>query len=264
MTVLLIVFCAALGLVIGSFINVVIWRVPRGESVVHPRSHCPGCQAGIQPRDEVPVLSWLLLRGRCRNCHTKISARYPLVELLTALLFTGVALRFHDMPARLPAYLYLAAVGVCLALIDLDTRKLPDKLTLPSYGIGLALLALAVVAGSDEVWSSLLRALIGLAAMYAFYFVLWFGTAGKGMGFGDVKLAGVLGLYLGFLGWWPWAVGLFAGFLVGGIVSLGLVFAGSAGRKTKVPFGPFMVAGALISVFAGAEIANQYHAIAFS
>jgi leader peptidase (prepilin peptidase)/N-methyltransferase len=264
MTVLLALFCGALGLMIGSFLNVVIWRVPRGESVVRPRSHCPGCQAGIRPRDEVPVISWLLLRGRCRDCGEPISARYPLVELLTGLLFAGIALRFADTPARLPAYLYLAAIGVALALIDLDVRRLPDALTLPSYVVGLVLLALAIATGSGEGWSTLGRALIGLAAMYAFFFLIWYVTAGRGMGFGDVKLAGVLGLYLGFLGWGPWAVGLFAGFLVGGLVSIGLVVAGSAGRKTKVPYGPFMLTGAMIAVFAGAAIANQYHSIAFS
>jgi leader peptidase (prepilin peptidase)/N-methyltransferase len=264
MNILLAVFCGALGLVIGSFLNVVVWRVPRGESIVHPRSHCPACQAGIRPRDELPVISWLLLRGRCRDCRAPISLRYPLVELLTGGLFAGLAIRFADAPARLPAYLYLAAVGVALALIDLDVKRLPNSLTLPSYAVGLALLALAVAFGSGEVWANLLRALAGLAAMYAFYFILWFATGGRGMGFGDVKLAGVLGLYLGFLGWGSWAVGLFAGFLVGGLVGIGLLFAGRAGRKSRVPYGPFMLTGAMVAVFAGAAIAHQYSAIALS
>ena len=264
MTALVVAFAGILGLVVGSFLNVVIWRVPRGESIVRPRSHCPACGAGIRPRDELPVLSWLMLRGRCRDCGDPISARYPFVELLTGVLFAGVALRFADHPARVPAYLYLAAVGVALALIDLDTKRLPNSLTLPSYAVGLVLLALAIVFGGGDGWSSLLRAMAGLAAMYAFYFFLWYLTGGRGMGFGDVKLAGVLGLYLGFLGWPSWAVGLFAGFLVGGVVSIGLVFAGKAGRKTRVPYGPFMLTGAMIAIFAGAAIAHGYSSIALN
>jgi leader peptidase (prepilin peptidase)/N-methyltransferase len=263
-TALLAVFCGALGLVIGSFLNVVVWRVPRNQSIVRPRSHCPSCQADIRPRDELPVVSWLLLRGRCRDCSSPISVRYPLVELLTGALFAGLAVRFAHAPARLPAYLYLAAVGIALALIDLDVKRLPNSLTLPSYAVGLVLLVLAVAFGSVDGWSALGRALAGLAAMYAFYFLLWFVTGGRGMGFGDVKLAGVLGLYLGFLGWGSWAVGLFAGFLVGGVVSVGLVIAGQAGRKTRVPYGPFMLTGAMVAIFAGAAIANSYHSIALS
>ncbi len=246
------------GLCVGSFLNVVVWRVPRGESVVTPRSHCPGCGHGIRPRDEIPVLSWLLLGARCRDCGERISARYPLVELLTAAVFVAIALRFHDAVGLLPAYLYLGALGVALALIDLDVQKLPNALTLPAYLVGPFLLAIAVLSSDDGGWGSLLRALGGLAAMYAFYFSLWYVTRGRGMGFGDVKLAGVLGLFLAFLGWQTWTVGLFAGFFVGGVVSVALMAAGQAGRKTKVPFGPFMVVGALIAVFVGSGIAHSY------
>lgn len=245
---------ALIGLVVGSFLNVVIHRVPRGASVVRPRSHCPGCQSGIRPRDEIPVLSWLLLRGRCRDCGTAISVRYPLVELLTAIVFVGLALKFGPSIA-LPAYLYLGAISVALALIDLDTRRLPDAITLPSYPVGLALLAVASAVSGE--WAPLLRGVIGLAAMYCFYFALRFAYP-RGMGFGDVKLAGVLGLYTGFLGWGAWAVALFGGFFIGGIVSIALVIAGRASRKSKVPYGPFMVVGALLAVFAGQPVAQAY------
>jgi leader peptidase (prepilin peptidase) / N-methyltransferase len=258
MTVLVVAFCGLLGLVVGSFLNVVIYRVPRGESVVTPRSHCPNCQAPISPRDEVPVVSWLALRGRCRHCKGPISARYPVIELLTAVLFAGVALQFAHSPARIPAYLYFAAVGLALAMIDLDVKRLPNALTLPSYLVGAALLAAAVAAGSSDPWSAFLRALAGLAAMYAFFFVLWYATAGRGMGFGDVKLAGVLGLYLGFLSWPVWVVGLFAGFLFGAVVGIGLILGGRAGRKTKVPYGPFMIAGAFVAIVVGVPIAHGY------
>ena len=256
------VIAGLLGLAVGSFLNVVVWRVPRGESVVTPRSHCPNCDAGIRPRDEIPVISWLLLKGRCRDCQAPISTRYPLVELLTAAVFVAIAVRFQHSPSWIPAYLYLAGLGVALALIDLDVRKLPNALTLPAYLVGPVLLAIAVAGDGNVGWGSLLRAAGGLAGMYAFYYLLWFATRGRGMGFGDVKLAGVLGLFLAFLGWQTWAVGLFAGFFVGGVIGLILMAAGRAGRKTKVPYGPFMLARAFIAVLVGSGIAHSYlHAV---
>ena len=199
-----------MGLLVGSFLNVVVWRVPRGESVVHPPSACPACGAAVRPADNVPVLSWLLLRGRCRDCSAPISPRYPLVELGTAVLFAVMALRFGLDPV-LPAYLYLAAVGLALALIDLDCKRLPDALTLPSYPVVAALLALGAVLGSDS--GQLVRALLGGLAMYALYFALCFAYP-AGMGFGDVKLAGVLGMATAWLGWGAWTVGVFLGFLL--------------------------------------------------
>ena len=255
MTTLLAVAAAGLGLVVGSFVNVVIWRVPRKESLVRPRSHCPACGSGIRPRDEVPVVSWVLLHGRCRDCSARISARYPFVELLTAAVFVALALRLGDQPASIPVFWWLGAVGVALALIDLDTKKLPDVLTLPSYAVGAIGLALAALTGPGH--TPLIRALLGCAALYAFYFALAFAYP-AGMGFGDVKLAGVLGLYLGWLGWSSVIVGAFAGFLLGGVVSIGLVLAGRAGRKSAIPFGPFMLAGALTGILAGQPIADGY------
>ena len=245
---------ALVGLILGSFLNVVVWRVPRGESVVSPPSACPGCGTQIRPRDNVPLLSWLLLRGRCRTCSAPISARYPLVELGTGILFVAMALRFGLDPV-LPAYLYLVAVGLALALIDLDTRKLPDALVLPSYPVAGVLLVLATLLGSDS--GSLIRAALGGAAMYAFYFALVFAYP-KGMGFGDVKLAGVLGLYTGWLGWGVWAVGLFSGFLIGGVLSIGLLAVKKAGRKTKIPYGPSLLLGVLLAILAGDPIFQAY------
>ena len=255
---LLVAGCAVLGLLVGSFLNVVVWRVPRGESVVRPASACPGCGSPVRPRDNVPVVSWSLLRGRCRDCGARVSARYPAVEAGTAVLFAVMAARIGPDPV-LPAYLYLAAVGLALALIDLDHKRLPDALTLPSYPVGVALLGGAALAGSDS--GSLLRALAGGAALFAFYFALCFAYP-AGMGFGDVKLAGVLGLFTAWLGWGPWAVGLFLGFVLGGLVGVAVVVAGRGGRKTALPFGPFMLLGALVAVLAGQQLADGYRSLA--
>ena len=245
------------GLLIGSFLNVVVWRVPRGESVVSPASACPRCETPIRPRDNVPVAGWLLLKGRCRNCDDPISPRYPLVELACAALFAGTALRFGLDPV-LPAFLYLAAVGLALALIDLDVRRLPDALTLPSYPVLAGLLGIAALAGSDS--GGFVRALLGGAALYAFYFALCFAHP-AGMGFGDVKLSGLLGMATAWLGWGPWAVGLFLGFLLGGVVGIGVILLGRGGRKTALPFGPFMLLGALLAVLVGQDVFDAYLAL---
>lgn len=254
MTGVVAALCAVFGLAVGSFLNVVIWRVPRGESVARPPSHCPHCDAAIGPRDNIPVVSWLLLRGRCRQCSNRISARYPLVELATAGLFVALALRLGPHVV-LPAYLYLAAVGVALTLIDIDVQRLPDVLTLPSYVVGLALLGLAAAVDGES--HALVRAAIGMAALFVFYGLTWF-VYPAGMGLGDVKLAGVIGLYLAYLGWGQLVVGAFSAFVVGAVVSVALVSARGSGRKTRVPFGPFMLVGVLIGIYAGHPLAHAY------
>lgn len=254
MTAFPVVVCGIIGLVIGSFLNVVIWRVPRGESVAHPASHCPQCEHPIRPRDNVPVLSWLVLRGRCRDCGAPISARYPSVELATGVLFAAMAWRFGAQ-WELPAYLYLCAISVALALIDIDVRRLPNAIVLPSYVVAAVLLLLpAVIEGR---WHEYLRAAGGGAVLYAVFFLLVF-IHPAGMGFGDVKLAGVLGAYLGWLGWGVLAVGGFLGFLLGGVYGAGLMLAKRVGRKSAIPFGPFMLAGALVAVFAGQWLVDRY------
>jgi leader peptidase (prepilin peptidase)/N-methyltransferase len=250
----LLVLLGLFGLAIGSFLNVVIWRVPRGESLVHPASHCPTCDAPIAPRDNIPVVSWLILRGNCRSCHARISARYPLVELATGVLFVALGIRF-GFHADLPAYLYIGAVGIALAMIDIDLLRLPDALTLPSYPVGLALLGIAALV--DDLPGAYLRALIGMSALALFYGIVWF-IYPAGMGFGDVKLAGVVGLYLAWLGWGQLFVGAFAAFLVGAVVSVTIVAIRGGGRKTRVPFGPFMLLGLLIGIFAGHPLAHAY------
>lgn len=254
MTAILVAMAALLGLAVGSFLNVVIARVPAGESVAHPRSRCPGCTGQIGPRDNVPVVSWLLLRGRCRTCNMRISPRYPFVELLTALLFVVLALHF-GVAAELPAFLYLAAVGLALAFIDIDTRRLPNALVLPSYLVGALLLAGAVGLGASP--ARLAGAGLGMVALYGIYFAIAFAYP-AGMGFGDVKLAGVLGLYLGWIGWGAVAVGFMAGFLLGGVAGVALMALRRGTRKSALPFGPFMLLGTLVAILAGPAIATSW------
>jgi leader peptidase (prepilin peptidase)/N-methyltransferase len=252
-----VVAAGVVGLLVGSFLNVVVWRVPRGESIVSPPSACPCCGHPIRPRDNVPVVSWLLLRGRCRDCHEPISVRYPLVEAGTTALF-GLTAWWAGATWSLPAYLYLAAIGVALALIDVNTKRLPNAIVLPSYPVGVALLALASWnPGGASDWSAFVRALFGCAVLFAGYFVVMF-IHPAGMGFGDVKLAGVLGLYLGWIGWGAFAVGAFAAFLVGGVFSIALLAAGRASRKSTIPLGPWMIAGAAIGLAVGERLWAAY------
>lgn len=258
---------ALFGLLIGSFLNVVVWRVPRGESLL-PDSHCPQCGAAIRPWQNVPVLSWIALRGRCARCRGRISARYPLVELGTALAFALVAwwaVSEFGWPAgemntaawwlTLVAYLAFAGVSISLALIDLDHQRLPDVIVLPSLAVITALLALAATLDAD--WPRLISALGGAAALFVLYLVIAL-VYPRGIGGGDVKLAPLLGAAVGFIGWSALVVGAFAGFALGAVVGLALIAARRATRKTALPFGPFMLIGAWIGIGWGETIAGAY------
>ena len=262
------VLIAAFGLAIGSFLNVVAYRVPLGLSVVSPPSACPGCHNEIEARDNVPLLSWILLRGKCRHCAEPISARYPVVEAITGVLFVAVALAFlpgvlsaSSTPAAvsgaiaLVAFLYLAAITVALSAIDIDVHKLPNRIVLPSYVVGAVLLGAAALVGGDP--EALGRTAAGAGILVAFYLILAIVKPG-GMGMGDVKLAGVLGLYLGYLGWEHLIVGAMGAFLVGGVFGVAVLIArrGKGGRM--IPFGPWMFAGAWIGIFAGEQITGAY------
>ena len=204
------------------------------------------------------MLGWLLLRGRCRDCGEPISVRYPLVEAGTALGFvaaTAWVLTRQDGPWLLPAVWYLVAIGVALALIDIDTHRLPDVIVLPSYVVVAVLLTVAA-AGTGQ-WDALLRAAIGGLALWVFYFVLVL-VYPRGMGFGDVKLAGVLGAYLAWVGWGALVVGAFAAFLCGGVFALGLLALRRADRKSGVPFGPWMLLGCAVGLVVGEPLWRAY------
>nr|WP_251449441.1 A24 family peptidase [Microbacterium sp. Marseille-Q6648] len=274
----IVVVTGLFGALIGSFLNVVAYRVPAGVSLMR-ESRCPHCDAWVRPWQNVPVFGWLALRGRCASCRASISVRYPVVEAITGVAFAGVtwwvlaggvgaSSRFARSATGetsagseggvwvlVVACLYLASVSIVLALIDLDTHRLPNAIVLPSYIVGGLLLALASLLTGD--WVALLRGGIGMAALYAFYFVLRL-VRSDGMGGGDVKLAGVLGLYLGYVGWGALVVGAFVAFVIGGIYGVALMLMRRASRKSAIPFGPWMILGAWVGLLVGEVIARWY------
>jgi leader peptidase (prepilin peptidase)/N-methyltransferase len=249
-----VVFSAVLGLAIGSFLNVVIWRVPRKESVVRPASHCPQCETPISPRDNIPVLSWLFLSGKCRHCKNPIPVRYPLVEAGCGVLFVAVAARF-GASWELPAYLVLTAALLAISIIDLEHFIVPDRITAPLTVSALGLLGLAAVAEGNG-WR-FGRTLLGGVAYFAFLLLLNI-LYPKGMGMGDVKLAFSLGLYLGWLGWGQVFLGGFLAFLLGAVVGVTLIATKIKSRKDVVPFGPFLALGAMLTILWGDPILRWY------
>jgi leader peptidase (prepilin peptidase) / N-methyltransferase len=242
-----VVLALLFGLVIGSFLNVVAHRLPRGESLAHPGSRCPRCGTPVKPYDNVPVLSWLVLRGRCRHCGEPISVRYPLVELATGLLFAAVVLARDDAVDIVLGLLLVTAL-VPIMLIDLERRLIPNAITLPAAIAGVAAILLL---DTDLI----LEALVAAAAAGGF-FLLAAVLYPRGMGMGDVKLAGLLGLYLG-RGVGP---ALFAALILGVLVGAVIIArkGASAGRKTAVPFGPFLAVGGLLGFFVGDGLADDY------
>ena len=234
-----------LGLVVGSFLNVVVHRVPTGWSVVRPASRCPRCGKPILRRDNVPLISYALLRGRCRRCGERIPARYPLVEGLTGLLFGAAAVRFEDT-GQLVLALTLIAVLIALAATDLEHRLLPNAIVGPA---ALAGFALSAVAGPAAWWTYPLAAV----AVAGFLFALSTAYPG-GMGMGDVKMGGMLGLFLG-----PYAaLAVFVGAFSGTVAYVALLAAGKIERGSALPFGTFMAFGGLVALFAGPQLWGLY------
>jgi leader peptidase (prepilin peptidase) / N-methyltransferase len=241
-----ILLIALLGAAVGSFLNVVVHRLPRGESLVRPRSRCPSCEKTLSARDNVPLVSWLLLRGRCRNCGAPISPRYPLLELLTAAAFVTVALTRgvdDDLLLELP----FAAILIAVAAIDLEHRIVPNRIVVPAAAFAVVA---AVLVDSGQL-PELLAA--GAGAFTALLLAALAYPAGMGMG--DVKLAGVMGLYLGL----SVVPALLVAFLAGTIVGLAIIARqGAAARKTGVPFAPFLALGGIVGLLAGSQLIDLY------
>ena len=248
------IYSLLVGLAVGSFLNVVIHRVPRGESVVRPRSRCPGCGQAIRAFDNIPVLSYLLLGGRCRSCKARISPRYPLLELLTGALFLACYVRWGVSLSTLGAALFCALM-IALAAIDIEHFLLPDRLTLPGIVLGLAL-------SSWLEWTTLpasvLGAGLGAGVLLALFYVWLWVRKEEGMGLGDVKMIALIGA---FLGWKGMLLCLFLSSLLGAVVGLGLMLVQGRDLKTKLPFGTFLAAGALVTLFFGPPILARYLAL---
>jgi leader peptidase (prepilin peptidase)/N-methyltransferase len=236
---------APFGLIIGSFLNVVAYRLPLKKSIAYPASHCPSCETPLKPYDNVPVVSWLVLRGHCRGCGARISPRYPAVELLTALAFIVIVL-VNGVNARLALELPFAAMLIAVSEIDLEHRIIPNKILLPAAIWGLAGAAL---------WTDDLLELVASGAGAFTFLLLAALIHPKGMGMGDVKLAGVMGLYLG-LAVLP---AMLIGFLTGSIVGIAMLARhGAAARKMGIPFGPFLALGGFVALLAGPQLIHLY------
>jgi leader peptidase (prepilin peptidase)/N-methyltransferase len=256
------VLAGLFGSLVGSFLNVVIWRLPRRESIVFPASSCPGCGTPLAALDLIPVVSWLALRGRCRSCGQAISARYPLVEALTAGLFVAITIAAPPLDQGWAQWAAAAGFGaalIALFFIDLDHKLLPDAITLGGLPL---LLVLAAVSGGEGLTVGFVPALLGagvgagllaLIAGYGAWVMSWFGRQDEDvMGFGDVKLSALMGAALG---WERLLVALFLGFLIGAVVG---TVQRRLGGDREIPFGPFLAAGALTALFAGETIIAWY------
>jgi leader peptidase (prepilin peptidase)/N-methyltransferase len=246
-----IVLIFILGLIVGSFSNVCIYRIPRNESIAYPASHCPKCHSNISPKDNIPLLSYILLKGRCRNCKSKISIQYPIVELLTGLIYLIIYL-IYDLSIQTLIYIILASALIIISFIDLNEQIVPDVISLPGIVLGFIISffvpyisfvnsALGILAGGGIIL------IIGLAGSVIF--------KKEAMGGGDVKLAAMIGA---FLGWRYSIISLFLGFFLGAIVGIILILSKIKSREDVVPFGPFIVLGSLITLLWGEKILSWY------
>jgi leader peptidase (prepilin peptidase)/N-methyltransferase len=253
MVVLRVLAFVAFGLAFGSFLTVVVHRVPARRSIVAPRSACPNCGALIRARDNVPIVSYLLLRGRCRACGASISARYLLIELVTAALFAAAAIKFDSLFATTVLALFFSVL-VAVAAIDLEHRIVPNRILYPSLLAFPVILAVGVLAGEPI---SLLRAAIGFFAYGGGLFLVAL-IAPHGMGMGDVKLAALIGLVLGAFGLSYVAVAAAVAILAGGLGAVALLAFTRATRKQTVPFGPYLAGGAVWAAFLAPPVVRWY------
>ena len=248
-----IVGAAVTGLLIGSFLTVVTERVPAGESIVAPGSRCGACGLRLGPLDLVPVVSWLALRGRCRRCRTSIGIEPLVLELGTAALFVAIVLRFEESVETV-AFCVLVAGLLALSWIDLRIKRLPREISYTTLAIGAPLLVVAALVNDEprRIWTMVLGAVLATLFMWAVHVL-----SRGGMGDGDVRLSPLLGAYLGWLGLAYVPVGLFLAFLAGSIVGVIGMIVGRAGRRTALPFGPFLALGTVVAVFVGDAIIDR-------
>ena len=245
------IFIFILGLIVGSFSNVCIYRIPKNESIIFPASHCPKCHSNISPVDNIPLLSYILLKGRCRNCKSKISIQYPIVELLTGLIYLIISL-IYGLSIQTLIYIILSSALIIIAFIDLNEEIVPDVISLPGIVIGFIISffvtyisfinsALGILAGGGIIL------IIGLAGSVIF--------KKEAMGGGDVKLAAMIGA---FLGWKYIIVSLFLGFFLGAVTGIILILSKIKSREDLVPFGPFIVLGSFVTILWGEKIFSWY------
>jgi leader peptidase (prepilin peptidase)/N-methyltransferase len=242
------------GVAIGSFLNVLIDRLPNGENIAVGRSHCDYCHKTLRWYELIPVLSWIIQGARCRRCHKKLSWQYPCIELISGCIFLGLYLYQSPIDVsslgilRLCVWFAIGAIFLVITVTDFKYQIIPDSM----------LVALCVVAGILSypiVWNVVRISLVSGVGTGLFFYLLWFGTRGKGMGFGDVKLSAVLGLMLGFPGT---VIALYAAFLTGAIYGVILMLQKKAGMKSRVSFGPFLLFGACVAYFFGREIVSVW------
>jgi len=243
------------GAIVGSFLNVCIWRIPAGKSIVYPPSHCPLCGVAIRVRDNFPLLSYVLLRGRCRACGGTISMRYPLVEMLTGALLVLLAYRFGLSP-MLAFYGVFVAALIVITFIDLDHQIIPDVISLPGIAVGLLCSALGLGPGLVD---SGIGVLVGGGLLYAVAEGYYRLTGREGMGGGDIKLLAMIGA---FLGWQGVLVTLLLGSLTGSIVGTSLILLQRTDARVPIPFGPFLACGALCALVYGNALIRWYLALA--
>ena len=240
-----------LGLIVGSFSNVCIYRIPRNESIVYPASHCPKCRSNISPKDNIPLLSYILLKGRCCNCKSKISIQYPVVEFLTGFIYLIIYL-IYGLSIQTLIYIILSSALIIIAFIDLNEQIVPDVISLPGIVLGLIL---SFFVSYISFVNSALGVLVGGGI------ILIIGLAGsaifkkEAMGGGDVKLAAMIGA---FLGWRYIIISLFLGFFLGALAGIILILSKIKSREDVVPFGPFIVLGSLITLLWGEKIISWY------
>jgi len=246
-----IILIFSLGLIVGSFSNVCIYRIPRNESVIYPASHCPKCRTKIKPVDNIPLLSYILLKGRCRNCGSKISIQYPVVEFLTGLIYLIIYL-IYGLSIQSLVYIILSSALIIIAFIDLQEQMIPDIISLPGIVVGLIL---SFIVPYISFINSALGALVGGGIILI---IAWVGSIifkKEAMGGGDVKLAAMIGA---FLGWRYTIISLFLGFFLGALTGIVLIITKIKKREDAIPFGPFIVLGSIITLLWGEKILLWY------